>query len=136
MTMVLSACQNVSDFEGTWTGNRVGTQDALTVGAPAATVAGLEILNITTHGIKATLSVPGLAESVLVESLAGAEADALSTMTFAGSPVRVYMAFVSTVDGGGDAVALIALYEDHRVEVRLLRGGSVPLYAIFALTES
>ena len=36
------------------------------------------------------------------------------------------------LDGGGDALAVIALY-DGRVELRLLRGGAKPIYAIFSL---
>jgi hypothetical protein len=47
----------------------------------------------------------------------------------------VYLAFVGMADGRGDALALIALYDHHRVEVRILRGGSGPLYAIFALSD-
>jgi hypothetical protein len=66
-------------------------------------------------------------------SVPGAEADALANMTFAGSPLRVYLAFVPLADGGGDALVLIALFDDERVEVRMLRSGSSPLYAIFAL---
>jgi hypothetical protein len=31
---------------------------------------------------------------------------------------------------------IVALYDDRRVEVRILRGGSAPLYGIFALTET
>jgi len=29
-----------------------------------------------------------------------------------------------------------SLYDDRRIEVRVLRGGTLPLYAIYALTES
>jgi hypothetical protein len=54
-------------------------------------------------------------------------------MTFAGSPLRVFLAFAAIPDGGGDALVLIALYDDQRVEVRLLRSGPTPLYSIFAL---
>ena len=59
----------------------------------------------------------------------------LSGITFDGSPSRVYLAFVAIPDGGGEALAVIALYDDKRVEVRVLRGGTQPLYAIFALTQ-
>ena len=38
-------------------------------------------------------------------------------------------------DPGGEAFVLIALYDDRRIEVRILRGGTLPLYGIFALTE-
>jgi hypothetical protein len=60
----------------------------------------------------------------------------LAGMSFSGSPLRVYLAFFAIPDGGGEALAVIALYDDQRVEVRLLRGGTTPLYAIFALTEA
>ena len=36
-------------------------------------------------------------------------------------------------DGSGDALAMIALYDDQRIEVRLIRGGAQPVYAIFDL---
>ena len=55
--------------------------------------------------------------------------------TFDGAPLRVYLSFVATTDGGGDALAVIALYDDDRVEVRLIRGGTQPVYAIFDLTR-
>ena len=60
----------------------------------------------------------------------------LSTMTFDGGPSRVYMAFVDTADGGGPATVFVAVYFDKRVEVRVLRGGSSPLYGIFALDDA
>ena len=64
------------------------------------------------------------------------EADALAGMTFTGAPLRVYLAFVAMPDTSGEALALIALYDDHRIEARILRGGAAPLYAIFALSET
>ena len=60
----------------------------------------------------------------------------LSAITFSGSPMRVYLAFVPLSDGGGEALAVIALYDDPRIEVRVLRGGAQPIYAIFALAET
>jgi hypothetical protein len=56
-------------------------------------------------------------------------------MTFTGSPLRVYLAFVPTTDGGGSALAMVALYTDHRIELRLLRGNPQPLYAIYLLVD-
>jgi hypothetical protein len=47
----------------------------------------------------------------------------------------VYLAFVAIPDLGGEAFVVVALYDDRRIEVRLLRGGLQPLYAIFALTD-
>jgi hypothetical protein len=59
----------------------------------------------------------------------------LSGISFGGAPLRVYLAFVPIPDGGGEALAVIALYDERRIEVRVLRGGSQPLYGIFALAE-
>jgi hypothetical protein len=70
-----------------------------------------------------------------ITSLAGAEADVLAGITFSGAPLRVYLAFAPVPDDAGEALVVVALYDDRRVDVRLLRGGTVPLYGIFAMTE-
>jgi hypothetical protein len=72
---------------------------------------------------------------VPIASLPSADADVLSGMTFAGSPLHVYLAFVPIADGDGDALAIVSLYPERRVELRILRGGAKPLYAIFPLYE-
>jgi hypothetical protein len=137
MSMVVAVgCTDVRDFRGNWQGPRVGTSPAVTLGLSMDAQASVEISSIDTHGIQGTITVDGLVSAYGFASFQGAEADVLSGTTFAGSPLRVYMAFVATTDGQGDAFAVIALYEDRRVEVRLLRSGSVPIYAIFALTQS
>ncbi|MDX2093216.1 MAG: hypothetical protein SFX73_35565 [Kofleriaceae bacterium] len=134
-TAVLAACNDLRDFRGTWEGPRVGDTPVLRVGAPASATASLTIEELDTAGLVGTLSIDGLVTDARFVSLPGAEADALAGMTFAGSPLRVYLAFVAMPDGGGEALALVALFDDRRIEVRLLRGGSTPLYAIFALAS-
>jgi hypothetical protein len=136
VALACSACNDLRDFRGTWKGARVGTAAVVKVGVPESAVATLTIDSLDTHGLQGELAITGLVQSVPVESLAGAEADALADMTFSGAPLRVYLAFVPMTDGGGEALAVIALYDDHRIEARILRGGGVPLYAIFALSES
>jgi hypothetical protein len=130
-----AACNDLRAFEGSWRGPRVGTSPALQVGVAASATAALTIDAIDTHGIRGHLSIGGLVANAEVGSLAGAEADVLAGMSFNGSPLRVYLAFMAVPDGGGEALAVIALYDDRRVEVRVLRGGSQPLYGIFALAE-
>jgi hypothetical protein len=130
----LAACNDVREFRGTWQGSRVGDAAVLRVGPGDA--ATLVIDDIDTHGIQARLAIEGLLPETSITSLPGAEADALANMTFAGSPLRVYLTFLAVPDAGGDALVLIALYDDRRVEVRVLRGGPEPLYAIFALEDS
>ena len=134
LAVALCACNDVRAFRGNWTGPRVGDAGVLKVGVAPAASATLAIDTIDTHGLTGRLTVDGLVTSAPVASLAGAEADALSEITFTGSPVRVYLAFVA-VPAGGEAFVVIALYDDHRVEVRVMRGGAQPLYAIFALVE-
>jgi hypothetical protein len=135
VALVTTACSDLRDFRGVWAGPRVGDSPALRTGATDATGARLEVTAIDRHGIEGRLTVPGLADGAALASVPGAEADTLAGLTFPGDPLRVYLAFVPTGDGGGDALALIALYDDDRVELRLLRGGGAPLYGIFALGD-
>jgi hypothetical protein len=133
LVTLLAGCNDLRDFRGTWEGARVGDAPVLRVGGGDR--ASLTIDNIDAHGLAGRLAIEGLLPEQTFESLPGAEADAVANMTFAGAPLRVYLAFVPVPDGGGEALALIALYDDRRIEVRVLRGGSSPLYAIFALTS-
>jgi hypothetical protein len=129
----LAGCNDLRDFRGAWEGPRVGDVAALRVGAGDR--AGLAIEELDAHHIAGRLTIDGVMADQPFSSLPGAEADALANLTFAGDPLRVYLAFVG-IPGGGDALALIALYDDHRIEVRVLRGGASPLYAIFALASA
>ena len=132
---VVVACNDVRAFEGTWTGPRVGDPAPLHVGVDTAASATLSIDSIDTHGVRGALSISGLVDAAPFVSIEGAEADVLSGISFGGAPMRVYLAFVTIPDGGGEALAVIALYEQRRVEVRVLRGGAIPLYGIFALAD-
>ena len=133
LVTLLAGCTDLREFRGTWEGARLGDAMELRVGPGER--ATLTIDHIDSHGLAGRLAIAGLRPAQAFASLPGAEADALSTMTFTGAPLRVYLAFVPVPDGGGDALALIALYDHQRIEVRVLRGGSIPLYAIFALTS-
>jgi hypothetical protein len=137
-TLVLFAivgCNDVRAFEGTWKGTRVGDPPVLRVGVAMTASATLTIDSIDTHGVRGALSISGLVDAAPFVSIEGAEADVLSGISFNGAPMRVYLAFVPIPDGAGEALAVIALYDERRIEVRVLRGGSVPLYGIFALAE-
>lgn len=133
--LVLVACSDLRDFHGQWAGPRVGDAQPIHVNVPDGKAI-LSIDRIDSHGLVARLTVDGLLTETAFTSIPGAEADVLSGITFSGAPLRVYLAFVPVPDGGGDALAIVALYDDRRVEVRLLRGGSAPLYGIYTLTEA
>ena len=132
--LTLAACSDLREFRGQWRGARIGPdRSALRVGAGSS--ATLSITQIDTHGLTAQLAVEGLLPETTITSLPGAEADVLAGITFSGAPLRVYLAFVPVPDGGGEALVVVALYDDQRVEVRLMRG-TESLYSIFALTEA
>jgi hypothetical protein len=135
LACVLAACNDVREFQGAWHGARVGDSPALRVGFAPAAQALLTIDHIDTHGFRGTLTIDGVTQNTPLESVPNAEADVLAGMTWAGSPLRVYLGFFAVADGAGDALAMIALYDDRRVELRVLRGGAIPLYGIFALSE-
>lgn len=136
LAVVAAGCSDLRDFRGEWSGPRIGDVPIVKVGVRDGAHAQLAIDDIDAHGLRARLTIDGLVDGALLESLPGAEADALANMTFAGAPLRVYLGFVAIADGAGEALALIALYDDRRIEARVLRGGPTPLYAIFALTET
>lgn len=135
--LAVGACNDVRDFAGDWHGNRVGDSPVLRVGdGDSAT---LTVDTIDKHGLRGHVAVAAAAGTLIdtdFESLEAAEADAVSSMTFAGAPLRVYMAFVPVSDGAGDALAMISLYDSRRIELRLMRGSPQPLYAIFPLGEA
>jgi len=140
----LLGCNDVRDFAGEWAGERVGSSPVLVVGEGIR--ATLTIDAIDTHGMRGHMLVVGEDVAFPVvnsdfQSLESAEADALATMTFSGSPLRVYLAFVPLEGlGAGDAFAFISLYDSRRIELRLMQGGpssrSTSLYAIYALNQT
>src|SRR6185503_9702809 len=134
MLLALVACNDVRDFAGEWSGDRAGESPSVRVGE--GTSATLTIASIDKHGVRGHLVVFGTDPAVPLvdadlESLQPAEADALATMTFSGAPLRVYLGFVHTA--AGDSLAMIALYDSHRIELRLLARDA---YAIYALAQT
>ena len=133
IVIALAACNDLREFRGSWGGSRVGDAPVLRVGPGDA--ATLSIDSIDAHGLTGRLAIEGLVDETSITSVEGAEADALAGLTYAGGPLRVYLAFVTIPDGGGDAFAVIALYDDRRIEVRILRSGTLPLYGIYVLSD-
>jgi hypothetical protein len=132
----LVACSDLREFRGTW-GGRLNENVFVQSGIPDAatgTTATLSIDVVNSHELAGRLMVPGLFAEAPIATLPQAEADVLSDITFAGAPLKVYLAFAAAADGGGDALVVVALYDDRRVEVRVLRGEPRPLYGIFSLT--
>jgi hypothetical protein len=131
--LAVVACNDVREFEGAWHGSRVGDNPVLRTGLDTTASCDLEIDGIDTHGMRGVLTIDGLVDRAPIASAEGAEADALASLTFAGSPLRVYIAFADTADGADPLTVFVALYDSRRVEVRAMRGGAKPVYGIFAL---
>jgi len=136
VSLMLVACSDLRDFQGPWSGRQVGESNEVRVGV-AADGASLAIDAVDEHHLAARLTIAGMLPETPIASIRGAEADVLAGITFSGAPLRVFLAFAPVADGRGDALVIVALYDDHRVEVRLLRGGTeaTQLYAIFALRQ-
>jgi hypothetical protein len=134
--LTLLGCNDLREFRGDWRGRQVGEAPELHVNVVPMSAARLVIDTIDAHGLGAQLTIEGLVSQTQFSSLPGAEADVLAGLTFGGAPLRVYLGFVAMPDAGGDAFVAISLYDDRRVEVRVLRGGTSKLYGIFALTEA
>ena len=133
LLVATGACTDLRSFEGTWQGPRVGDAP-VSRGFETNVVAELVIEDTLLADFAGALSTSdGLFAAAPVRSLPEAEADALATLTFAGAPLRVFLAFVPTEDGGGDALAVIGLFPDDRVEIRVMRGGPDPRYGVFSL---
>lgn len=127
----LAGCNDLRDFRGGWEGPRVGDDPAVLVGDVGDGLARLTIDALDRHGLHGRFVIPDVVDTA-IDSIPGAEADALAGMTFDGSPLRVYLSFADMAEGD-DALTVISLFEDERVDVRMLRGGASPLYAIFSL---
>ena len=134
LLVALAACNDLRDFQGEWSGSRIGDSPVLRVGVDPAAHCTLAIDGIDAHGLRGRLTIDSLVTDAPVVSAEGAEADALASMSIAGSPIRVYLAFADALEG--PLTVLVALYDSRRIEVRVLRGGASPVYGIFALSEN
>jgi len=129
-------CQDVRDYAGRWSGPGVGDDPLVRQGFAAEVTATLDIERIDLEGLEATLSTSdGVFDDAVVRPLPAARADVLGSLHFDGSPVEVFLCLVEAADGGGDATVFVSLHGDDRVEIRAMRGGDIPLYGIFALSD-
>ena len=130
------SCTDIREFRGTWVGDRVGEAAVLRAGFAEQASATLVVESIDLANFDGVLSTSdGVFTDSAVTPLAAAEADVLANISFDGAPARVFVSFAETADGGGPATLLVALYDDDRIEVRAMRGGSQPLYGIFVLRQ-
>lgn len=133
---LVAGCLDVRDFEGAWSGPRVGSDPVLRSGFEEDARATLVIDRVDLDDLEAQLTIDGAFDAAPIRPLPAAEADVLGDISFDGSPARVYLSFAEPMDGGADALVIAALYGDPLVEVRVLRGAPSPLYGIFSLRRA
>ena len=124
--MAGAGCTDLSGFAGAWTGQPV-VDSPLLVGIPASAEATLQLGVVDRVSLAASLTVGG--DAADLRPLAPAAADALGAVALPDSPLRTYWNVVPLP--GGDAYALVSLYPDDHVDLRLLRSDA--LYALFHL---
>jgi hypothetical protein len=131
--LAIAACNDLRDFRGPWQGGLSSNLPILRQGVASDATALLDVIELDRYGLRGRLTVTGVLQSD-ISSVPGAEADVLSTMTFDNAPLRVYLCF-APMASGEQAVVLVSLHQDHRIEVRIIRGGSpsTSIYAVFGL---
>jgi hypothetical protein len=124
----------VRRFEGQWSG-AVVEEEAVRVGFKEGTTADpLTLSDVYINELQATLSTSdGRFEQSRLVPVTRYSADAFSSLTFDGNPMRTYMLFgaLASETSGCQALVLISLFGDDHVELRVIRGNE--LFGLFHL---
>jgi hypothetical protein len=131
--LVATACQDVRSFAGSWSG-RASVDPHLSAGFPSAQ-ASLDIAVASELDLHGALTLAPLFESAPVDSIRGASGDALGGLRVGHDPLHSYFAFATPTDGSLPALAVISLFGDDRVELRIVRGTN-ELYGLFSLRRA
>ena len=130
--LFLGACADLGGYSGRWSGDVVG-EPAVLAGLPSGTRAVLDVERVDRVSIagRLELSPPGggAPETVTLRPVARAANDGLGSMELPDAPLRSYLVVAPLA--AGDALAVVSLYPDDRVVLRLLRSDT--LYGVFPL---
>jgi hypothetical protein len=125
-TVVAGGCSDLSSYQGAWSGSPVDDPQLL-VGLAASTRATLALDLVDQVTVSGTLTLDR--QAVTLRPLARAANDTLGGMSLPDGALRSY--FAAAPLDGGDALAVLSLYSEPRVDLRLMRSDS--LYAVFHL---
>jgi hypothetical protein len=123
-------CEDLRQFTGQWSGpvspdpNQQHGFDPMA--RLDATVGG-----VSKYGIDLTLTLPGATDPSRFELIRHAAEDVLADMRLPGDPLRTYLGFIR-VTGQDPFLAVVSLYAEGRVEIRLIRGPETT-YGVFLL---
>lgn len=129
-----AGCMDIREFDGRWRGGIV-VESAVRQGfAEDTRVDPLELSNVDLQGLTATLTTSdGKFDQQDLTPVHKFAADTLASLDFDGNPLRSYLLFGSLTSEPKScaAMAVISLFSDDRVELRIIRGND--LFGVFSL---
>jgi hypothetical protein len=129
----LAGCEDLRHFSGTWAGDVSGDPHHQVGFAPGAQLRAT-IGAATRAELDLALELPGSAGALRFEPIRHAGDDVLGDARLAGEPLRTYFGFV-TPAAEAPLLAVVSLFAEDRVEVRLIRGAN-EIYGVFYLTRA
>jgi hypothetical protein len=126
--LALAGCTDLSSFTGAWHGRPLASPSVL-VGLPATTQIDLELTHVDRAQLAGSLAVGGPRSPL--RPLPQAQADSLAELSLPDSPLRTFLEAAALTDG--DALVLVSLYGEDRVDLRLIRADT--LYAVARLAR-
>lgn len=128
----VTGCEDLRQFSGPWTGD-ISRDPHQQMGFSREARLAATVGAVTRYGIDMTLQLPGAADTSRFEPIRNAVQDVLADMQLPGSPLRTYLGFVRST-GEEPFLAVVSLYAEKRVEVRLIRGPE-SAYGVFMLNR-
>ncbi len=125
-----SACEDLRHFEGSWAGT-VSPDPRQRHGFAAGAALEARVTTANRAALAMTLTLPGAAAAVEFVPMRHAAGDALGDLSIPGDPLRSYLGFV-TPTGAAPYLAVVSLFPEERIEVRLIRGPEES-YGVFSL---
>jgi hypothetical protein len=134
--LALSACEDLREYHGDWTGGMTADPHLNRGFAPGTTVnASVESVNRSEIRLALTV-IPGGGVGMPSPALpflpiSAAAGDILADMQLPGEPLRTYLGFVQP-PGETGFLTVVSLYPENRMEMRLIRGPN-DAYGVFFL---
>lgn len=131
MAAALGGCDDLRQFSGDWRG-ALSDDPSHQHGFPAGAALSAKVGTVSRYSIDLQLVLPGGSAPTRFEALRHAADDVLGDVRMNGDPLRTYFGFVRPAGGGEAYLAVVSLFAEDRIEVRLIRGPE-ETYGVFYL---
>jgi hypothetical protein len=128
----LAGCDDLRQFSGDWRGSLSADPNHQHGFMPGATL-GATVGTVSRYTIELQVLLPGRTTPTAFVPMRHAADDVLGDVRLHGDPLRTYFGFL-TPPTGEPFLAVVSLYSEDRIEVRLIRGPE-ETYAVFYLTR-